>query len=115
MIKTKLPPKFKAKWLKALRSGEFEQGTRRLHKDGKYCCIGVACKVAGYSDDRIGDYGTVDDDSNLAKVPNVLNSNRSPNVANNPLLRTVTGTLINLNDSQDKTFNEIADWVEGTL
>lgn len=31
----------KAKWLKALRSGEYEQGTRNLECRGKFCCLGV--------------------------------------------------------------------------
>jgi len=35
-------------WVAALRSGEFEQGTGRLStRDGKYCCLGVAAKIAG--------------------------------------------------------------------
>jgi hypothetical protein len=41
------------KWIAALRSGEYTQGTGALHKqadeDGKpdtFCCLGVACDVA---------------------------------------------------------------------
>lgn len=34
------------KWLAALRSGDYEQGTGRLAEDGKFCCLGVACEVA---------------------------------------------------------------------
>jgi hypothetical protein len=30
----------------ALRSGEYEQGQHWLHKDGKWCCLGVACDIA---------------------------------------------------------------------
>jgi hypothetical protein len=30
----------------ALRSGRFQQGTGRLAKAGRYCCLGVACVVA---------------------------------------------------------------------
>lgn len=36
-----------AKWIVALRSGKYEQGHRRLHRDGKFCCLGVACDVSG--------------------------------------------------------------------
>lgn len=36
----------KNKWVKALRSGEYEQGTGKLHKDGKLCCLGVLCELA---------------------------------------------------------------------
>ena len=33
------------KWIKALLSGEYQQGTGRLKRDGNYCCLGVACDV----------------------------------------------------------------------
>jgi hypothetical protein len=32
------------KWCKALRSGEYKQGTGRLQKGDSFCCLGVACK-----------------------------------------------------------------------
>jgi hypothetical protein len=41
--------KIKKKWIKALRSGEYEQGIGRLHYDGKYCCLGVLMAVQGAS------------------------------------------------------------------
>lgn len=33
-------------WVKALRSGKFKQTKRALSKNGKYCCLGVACELA---------------------------------------------------------------------
>ena len=33
-------------WVAALRSGNYEQGQRRLNTDNKFCCLGVACEVA---------------------------------------------------------------------
>jgi len=35
----------KPKWLAALRSGEYEQGQRKLRKNDKYCCLGVLCDI----------------------------------------------------------------------
>ena len=32
-------------WIAALRSGAYEQGTEWLEKDGKFCCLGVACNL----------------------------------------------------------------------
>lgn len=33
-------------WVKALRSGEYPQGTTRLlDLEGKYCCLGVLCEI----------------------------------------------------------------------
>lgn len=33
-------------WVKALRSGEFQQGKESLCHDGAYCCLGVLCELA---------------------------------------------------------------------
>lgn len=35
----------KEKWLKALRSGDYEQGEECLRKEEKYCCLGVLCDI----------------------------------------------------------------------
>lgn len=43
-------PDVKAKWLDALRSGRYEQGTGWLHYEEdhthKFCCLGVLCELA---------------------------------------------------------------------
>lgn len=36
----------KAKWVTALRSGEFEQGTDYLNNEEKFCCLGVLSELA---------------------------------------------------------------------
>lgn len=36
----------KIKWLKALRSGEYEQTSGYLSKNNRYCCLGVLCELA---------------------------------------------------------------------
>lgn len=41
-------------WLKALRSGDYEQGKLGLCNDlGQYCCLGVACEVLGLGFDKL--------------------------------------------------------------
>lgn len=36
----------KTKWIVALRSGEYNQTTRRLRRsDNKFCCLGVLCDL----------------------------------------------------------------------
>jgi hypothetical protein len=39
----------KAKWVEALRSDEFKQGSGQLHdrKENSYCCLGLLCRVMG--------------------------------------------------------------------
>jgi hypothetical protein len=43
------PPReeLKAKWLEALRSGNYPQGKKRLRSEDGWCCLGVLCNVAG--------------------------------------------------------------------
>lgn len=41
-----MKPEIKEMWVKALRSGEYEQGTHQLVGDNKYCCLGVLCDIA---------------------------------------------------------------------
>lgn len=53
----------KAKWLEALRSGEYEQGRSYLRSDdNKFCCLGVLCEIAvqdGVIDEAsLSKYGT---------------------------------------------------------
>lgn len=39
-------PEIKAKWIAALTSGEYEQTRNYLHRiDDGYCCLGVLCEV----------------------------------------------------------------------
>jgi hypothetical protein len=40
-----MDPNLKAKWVEALRSGEFNQTTGRLHDYEGFCCLGVLCFV----------------------------------------------------------------------
>ena len=36
---------YKAKWVAALRSGDYEQGRGQLNRDGKFCCLGVLSDI----------------------------------------------------------------------
>ncbi len=40
-----MKPQVKEAWLKALRSGEYQQGKRALRINNEYCCLGVLCDV----------------------------------------------------------------------
>lgn len=53
----KLGPNQQA-WVDALRSGNFKQITGALQDDGGYCCLGVACEVAGKNGVDIRRYAT---------------------------------------------------------
>ena len=43
------------KWVKALRSGDYEQGYGLMRtKDDKYCVMGVACDISGLGEWKLG-------------------------------------------------------------
>jgi hypothetical protein len=42
----KLRPEVKEIWLAALESGEYQQGQGSLERGGRFCCLGVRCRLA---------------------------------------------------------------------
>lgn len=70
----KLPKQFKTKWVKALRSNLNQDSGTLYSSDGNsYCCLGVACKVAGVSKDRYEGHGYITECiKNYQKVPVLL-------------------------------------------
>lgn len=44
----RMNPDVKAKWVEALRSGEYKQGKGQMHnrEENSYCCLGVLCDLA---------------------------------------------------------------------
>lgn len=99
----------KQKWLEALRSGRYEQGTGRLRSNhGKYCCLGVLEDVVqpeGWL--RTGGcWKNRDKCSGFISHATLYESNIPPKVAY---------YLMSMNDDSGKTFSEIADWIEANL
>lgn len=45
-------PEWKAKWVAALRSGEYQQSQRALKTENGYCCLGVLCDVVRKEQDE---------------------------------------------------------------
>ena len=106
------------KWVAALRSGRYEQGTRYLNADGALCCLGVACEV--YDDaanplkvESKGGLTIYDgEDCHLpSKVAAWLGFD-STNDAN-PILGGVAATY--RNDAMGESFEQIADAIEADL
>jgi hypothetical protein len=99
----KLPEDFKQKWVAALRSGEYKQGREELFnkRKGCYCCLGVAGKLLGIEESYLLVEGCLPDDP---IVP--------------PAIAGYNGAayeLIHLNDGLEKSFSEIADYIEKNL
>ena len=86
----------KAKWVKALRSGEYAQGTGQLRDGDSYCCLGVLCEIAKVRFLSSGEY-----------LPASL-----ANAAGVDLM--VQEELAFMNDN-GRTFRGIAQWIERKL
>lgn len=54
---TKMDQEFKARWVAALRSGEYKQGYGRMRTGNRFCCLGVVCDLVDPSRWEEGDRG----------------------------------------------------------
>ena len=102
-----MQPKLKKKWLKALRSGEYRQTTRKLKsRNGAFCCLGVLCDIQGAKWDwSSGEYSTL---GMTGRPPTKYRGGH-----------TDFQELIYLNDgafaNKKHSFSEIADYIEKNL
>ena len=105
-ITDKLPKEFKDKWIAALKSVKYKKGTGELFNRANetYCCLGVAGRIANVDESILAIDGYFSDGDDLPDgFPEVL-VNCSPS--------SVSDILIRMNDSEGKSFSEIADWIE---
>lgn len=119
----------KAKWLAALRSGDYRQGTDRLnYGNATYCCLGVLCEIAVAERatepaTRVGDGSTMMYGWSSTTPPEAVmawagidDERRFPALnTGTPLEWTAQNVLIEMNDGQGASFEQIADWVEENL
>lgn len=109
-----------ADWIANLRSGNYEQGKKRLRVrnkagDTSYCCLGVLCETLGFvptssewyslnkglPEVEVFTYGH-DDGDNASILPFELDQ----------MGANIQGHLIRMNDQYSRTFTEIADYLE---
>lgn len=107
----------KAKWVAALRSGDFEQGMevlRTVYSSGcSYCCLGVLCEIVepnGWCDD----YEPQWSGAHILAVSWGDECLNEYALAEFGLTDEDQKTLIKMNDS-GKSFAHIADWIEANL
>lgn len=94
------------KWCEALESGNYKQGTKRLRKDGKYCCLGVLCDVAGLGwvnidDEYFATYGECVDNVRVGDFVKILGLNNAEE-----------SRLIKLNDILSYNFKQISEFIK---
>jgi hypothetical protein len=109
--------KHRQDWINALRSGEWKQGQGYLkqirREKSEYCCLGVACVMAGVELDEIGlrgDFGLWDQDREGIygdKIPQWLMEVLE-------LTERELHQVVFLNDTY-YNFDDIADYLEGNF
>jgi len=108
----------KRKWVAALRSGKYKQGSAALRaiREGQeeWCCLGVLAQAAGCRWEKPGRFGNAyllgKGGTNRVFLPqSVLARVGLPNSGPKG-----QGVLADLNDS-GKTFQQIANWIEKNL
>ena len=106
-------PNLKQKWIDALLSDKYKQGLNRLRTyDNRFCCLGALCNIInpnGWVQNRWGDYVFRCESDLMEKVLS-------------PAFRTATklsnsyhATLTRLNDTETRSFKEIADWIKNNI
>lgn len=131
----------KSKWVQALRSGEYKQGTHVLKHDNAYCCLGVLCDLyskehdaSGFNGENVyeggtrfmdeeGDYSSYMPTPSVSKWAGLDKGWVVPRTAVSPhLIKRLPAWYTDgslglqlLNDSLGATFDEIADLIEKWL
>lgn len=95
-------------WVKALRSGKYQQDTSQLQTKMGFCCLGVACEIFSHDPIRTSDGRlTGGFPYTYRGAPLWLEK------INDDFGNRVQGFILSvLNDEEKFTFNEIADCLE---
>lgn len=100
----------KAKWLEALRSGKYDQGTGQLRNGNCFCCLGVLCDVfnpTGWDGEEWSFGEGIDQCRELSVLPSNFRLQCGMDGG-------LEERLIELND-EGKTFSTIANYIEENL
>jgi len=90
-------------WVKALRSGKYEQTTGRLKTTGGYCCLGVLCDI---SDNLEKDWG------GLVILPHSVQEWAGIKHSNGFYGNETKHLCLATHNDNGKSFNDIADIIE---
>ena len=123
--KYSLPREFKEAWIKALKSGNYTQGAGALRRENEqlidkpeYCCLGVACSVAGVPEEYIsGEWIETDysfEMDQYSEVPEVIHGGSDDNELVS-VLSTMNDTHTADTSEHKFSFEDIADWIDDNI
>jgi hypothetical protein len=111
----------KAKWLEALRSGKYKQAQRalcELNADGSksYCCLGVLCDIVA-PEDWAGPEKMQMSDGSHYFIRHLSHTQMPASMIHTQasLHGGAADKLAQMNDEEQLSFAEIADWIEVNL
>ncbi len=111
-------PEIKSLWLAALRSGTYSQGRERLRGEAdSFCCLGVLCDIHAPQNwveiEWASDWEFhLPDEGEVYRAEGELPKSFYQAL---DIDYAVEDKLIHMNDIEQKTFPEIADWIEANL
>lgn len=115
LVPQKMDPEAKTTWLEALRSGNFEQTTSKLQDEkGCNCCLGVLARVQDIKF-KSSVYGQSFNFGEVVDHEGDYISNYCPPDGFCGISPDVQEHLVNMNDVEKKSFDEIADYIEANL
>lgn len=116
MAKSKLTPQQCKDWVTALRSGQYQQGTRILKNEGKHCSLGVLCDVHPDIEWRIVEIGRYKTEAHNTITHYAFVTSAPIQIAPTPADSFAMQTkLAELNDELGHSFDQIADWIEANI
>lgn len=112
-------PEIKARWVAALRSGEYKQAKGRLRTaDNSFCCLGVLCNLHAQAHPEIAakqqSATRYMGDDDIPPRPVVRWAGLADQWGGNVRIGGKSGELTRHNDN-GRTFAEIADAIEAQL
>jgi hypothetical protein len=117
-----MDPGIRARWTAALRSGDYQQGTMCLNREGNLCCLGVLCELAaadGIVAASARPSGKQAYDDQVATLPEAVQDWAGLRGCNPMVTAQVSDlgpipwNLSDLNDEAHWTFAQIADAIDG--
>lgn len=107
--------RIKKKWVKALRSGEYEQGTYQLRdSDNYFCCLGVLCDIYAKENNKRWRQGCFAGNDALLPDSVIEWSGLLDEFGGKVVINEQSKCLTAHND-HGKTFTEIADAIQAQL
>lgn len=127
---TRMNPEIKARWVAALRSGEYKQTRSAMRRDGGHCCLAVLCAIHAAEtgqdlwvlvDAAEGKFRYADDDNSYLPAIVMQWAGLRHCEGASVVIDGARGTLAEHNDGmlresrRCRTFAEIADAIEEQL